>query len=104
MVEFEKRVLLLGCGAVGQCTLPLLFRQIKVPCANVTVMDFEDKSLATREWTERGVTFVQNRVTPENLGALLAGIWVKATCSSIWPGTSTAANSCSGATTMACST
>ena len=71
MVEFDKHVLMLGYGAVGQCTLPLLFKLIGIPPANVTVMDFEDKAEAAREWTERGVTFVRNRVTPDNLGALL---------------------------------
>jgi len=71
MVEFDKKVLLLGCGAVGQCALPLLFKHIRVAPGNVTVMDFEDKTAILREWTGQGVTFVQNRVTPENLAALL---------------------------------
>jgi homospermidine synthase len=71
MAEFEKRVLMLGCGAVGQCALPLLLKHIRVAPGNVTVMDFEDKREATREWTAQGVHFVQDRVTRENLGALL---------------------------------
>jgi homospermidine synthase len=71
MIDFDKKVLLLGCGAVGQCALPLLFRHIRVAPAKVTVMDFEDRSRATKEWTAKGVTFVQDRVTPENLGSLL---------------------------------
>ena len=71
MAEFEKRILMLGCGAVGQCTLPLVLKHLRVAPGNVTVMDFEDKRLATQAWTEQGVTFVQDRVTPENLGTLL---------------------------------
>ena len=71
MIEFHNRVLMLGFGAVGQCALPLLFRQIGVAPGQVTVLDFEDKGARNREWLERGVTFVRNRVTRENLGALL---------------------------------
>ena len=43
MAEFEKRILLLGCGAVGQCALPLLLKHIRVAPGKVTVLDFEDK-------------------------------------------------------------
>ena len=71
MAEFEKRVLLLGCGAVGQCALPLLLKHLQVAPGRVTVMDFEDRRGAIREYLERGVTFTQERITPENLGALL---------------------------------
>jgi homospermidine synthase len=71
MTGFEKRVLLLGCGAVGQCALPLLLKHLQVQPGNVTVMDFEDRTAAIQEWTAQGVTFVRDRVTRENLGSLL---------------------------------
>jgi len=72
MAEFEKRVLLLGCVAVGQCALPLLLKHLQVVPAQVTVMDFEDRRRAIQEWTAQGVVFVQDRITRENLGSLLA--------------------------------
>jgi homospermidine synthase len=34
-------------------------------------MDFEDRSAALRPWTEQGATFVRERITPENMGAVL---------------------------------
>ena len=71
MAQFEKRVLLLGCGAVGQCALPLLLKHLQVAPGRVTVMDFEDRAEVVRPYTAQGVTFVQDRITPENLGALL---------------------------------
>jgi homospermidine synthase len=71
MAGFEKRILMLGCGAVGQCALPLLLKHLRVSPAQVTVMDFEDRRAAIQEYTAQGVTFVQDRVTPENLGSLL---------------------------------
>jgi len=71
MADSGMRVLLLGCGAVGQCALPLLLKELKIAPRNLTVMDLEDKRGQIREWTGQGVTFVQDRITPENLGTLL---------------------------------
>ena len=42
-IEFGKRVLFVGYGSVGQCTLPILLKHVKVPCKSITVMDFEDR-------------------------------------------------------------
>jgi homospermidine synthase len=71
MLEFNGRVLFVGYGAVAQCALPILFKHLKLPMKNVTVMDFEDRGPALRQWTARGVKFVRKRVTRENMGALL---------------------------------
>lgn len=71
MVEFKNKILFIGFGAVAECTLPILFKHIKVPARNVTVMDFEDREAKLRKWTAKGVTFVRDRVTRENLGRIL---------------------------------
>ena len=55
MVQFEKRVLFMGYGAVAQCALPILLKLVDVSPRNVTVMDFEDRSDTIREWTAQGV-------------------------------------------------
>ena len=39
---FNGRILMLGCGSVGRCTLPLILRHIDMPANRITVMDFED--------------------------------------------------------------
>lgn len=72
MIQFTNKVLFVGYGAVAECTLPILFKHIKVPAKNVTVMDFVDRSEKLRKWTSKGVRFVRDRVTEENMGALLA--------------------------------
>ncbi len=72
MIEFNKRILFVGYGAVAECTLPILFKHIKVPAKNVTVMDFENRAAKLKAWTAKGVRFVRDRVTEENMGALLA--------------------------------
>ncbi len=71
MLVFNKKILFVGYGAVAQCALPILFKHIKVPARDVTVMDFEDRRAALAPWIKRGVNFVRKRVTRENMGALL---------------------------------
>ena len=71
MIEFNKRILFVGYGAVAQCALPILAKHLKVPMKNITVMDFENRKEILRPWTARGVKFVQKRVTRDNMGALL---------------------------------
>ena len=71
MTEFAKKILFVGYGAVAECTLPIVFELVKVPPGNITVMDFEDRSAKLKPWTARGVRFVRDRVTPDNLGRLL---------------------------------
>ena len=39
---FDGRILMLGCGSVGRCTLPLVLRHVDMPADRITVMDFED--------------------------------------------------------------
>jgi homospermidine synthase len=72
MIEFQNKVLFVGYGAVAECTLPILFKHIRVPARNVTVMDFENRSEKLRKWTTKGVRFVRNRITEENMGSVLA--------------------------------
>jgi homospermidine synthase len=71
MIPFNKKILFVGYGAVAECTLPILFKHIKVPARNVTVMDFEDKRAKLSQWTSKGVRFVRDRVTEANMGRLL---------------------------------
>jgi len=72
MIEFKNKVLFVGYGAVAECTLPILFKHLKVPAKNVTVMDFENRAAKLKPWTSKGVRFVRDRVTEENMGRLLA--------------------------------
>jgi homospermidine synthase len=71
MVDFKKRVLMIGFGSVAQCTLPILVKHLRVPLENITVLDFEDRAAILEQWTSQGVRFVRQRLTPDNLGAVL---------------------------------
>jgi homospermidine synthase len=71
MIDFPKRILFVGYGAVGHCTLPILLKHLRAPCRNITVMDFEDRREVLQPYLEQGLRFVRQRVTPENLASLL---------------------------------
>ena len=71
MIEFSKKIVFVGYGAVAQCTLPILFKHLRVPMKNVTVIDFENRAANLAEWTAKGVTFVRDRVQKDNMGTLL---------------------------------
>ena len=72
MIEFSRKILFVGYGAVAECTLPILFKHIKVNPKNVTVIDFESKEEKLRQWTSLGVRYIRDRVTEENMATLLA--------------------------------
>lgn len=72
MIDFNKRVLFVGFGAVAQCALPILVKHFRVPLKNITVVDFADRTKAMKPWIAQGVRFVRQRITAENLGSELA--------------------------------
>jgi homospermidine synthase len=71
MKSLPNRVLFVGFGAVAQCALPLFVKHFKVPFDRITVMDFEDRSREMKEWTDKGIKFLQERVTRQNMTELL---------------------------------
>ena len=72
MLQFNKRVLFVGFGAVARCTLPILLKHVRIPASNITIMDFERNGAALEPWLGEGVKFVQDKVTPDNLDRLLS--------------------------------
>ena len=72
MPEHNRKVLMVGYGAVAQCTLPLLIKEAKIPGKHITVMDFEDRRDQLKPWMAQGVRFVQQRIERDNLGLLLS--------------------------------
>jgi homospermidine synthase len=70
-ISFNGRILMLGCGSVGQCTLPLVRRHVDMPADRITVMDFEDVRPKIHEALQSGVRFKQARLTQDNYAAVL---------------------------------
>src|SRR6266851_2426944 len=68
---FAGRILMLGCGSVGQCTLPLVRRHVDMPSDRITVMDFADVRPRIEDSLEAGVVFKQARLTQDNYQSML---------------------------------
>jgi homospermidine synthase len=66
------RVLVLGCGSVAQCTIPLLVRDLRIPPASITIVDFADNRARVADQLALGVSYEIDRVTPENYDAFLS--------------------------------
>ena len=62
---------MLGCGSVGQCTLPLVRRHIDMPADRITVLDFENVRPKIEDSLRAGVVFRQARLTKDNYTTLL---------------------------------
>lgn len=73
MVDFSGRLLILGCGGVAQCALPLILKLINIKASNVTVMDFVDQRAKIKGPLEKGVRFTQQKITQENYAKVLEG-------------------------------
>jgi homospermidine synthase len=71
MPTFSQRIVFVGFGAVARCTLPILLQHLDVAPSRITIIEFDPNEEALKPWIERGVAVVRDRVTPENLGALL---------------------------------
>lgn len=67
--RFSKRILLVGCGSVGQGLLPLLFKAFSIEPAQVLILTADEKG---RDVAARyGVSFIVEALTPANYSALL---------------------------------
>jgi homospermidine synthase len=71
-MKFNGRILIIGYGAVSRCTLPLLFKQVQVDPAKVTVMDFADVGPGVSTVRGFGANFVCDRINREQMGTQLA--------------------------------
>jgi homospermidine synthase len=67
-----QRVLVLGCGSVAQCTVPLLIRDLAIDPQRITIVDMLDNRARVADSIAAGVTYQQDQVTPDNIDAFLA--------------------------------
>ncbi len=71
-MAFKGKLLIIGCGAVSQCAVPLVLKLIDMPAKNITIMDFVDNRSRVKDALDRGVTYVFDRVLENNYRQLLA--------------------------------
>lgn len=71
-VLFPGRILVLGCGGVSRCTLPLLLEHLDMPFDRMTVMDMMDLRSQIPDVLKAGVNYVQEKIVQETMGIQLA--------------------------------
>jgi homospermidine synthase len=71
-MKFEGKILVIGCGSVSQCAVPLILKLIEVPAQNVTIMDYVDNKARVKDAIAQGVTYSIDKITRENYASTLA--------------------------------
>ncbi len=66
-----ERVLVLGCGSVAQCTVPLLLRDLAIDPRRITIVDVLDNRARVADSIAKGATYQQDQVTPDNIDEFL---------------------------------
>ncbi|MEI7548164.1 MAG: saccharopine dehydrogenase NADP-binding domain-containing protein, partial [Actinomycetota bacterium] len=74
MTRAPQRVLVLGCGSVAQTVVPLLLRDLRIEGSRITIVDFVDNRARVAQCLAQGVTYLHDRVTPDNLDAFLSAL------------------------------
>ena len=69
-VPFAGKIVILGCGSVAQCSLPLLLRHVARP-DQIVVMDFVDNRHRIADALAAGVRYVTDRVGRTTLDEVL---------------------------------
>ena len=71
-MKFNGNILVIGCGFVSRCALPLLLKHINMPANKITVIDFADNSSYIEECIKQGVKFKKDRITERNMASKLS--------------------------------
>jgi homospermidine synthase len=71
-MELPGRILVIGCGSVSQCTLPVLVKEIEIAPSSITVLDMVDNRARIADALAAGVRYELGQITPENLDAELS--------------------------------
>lgn len=68
---FKNKILIIGCGSVARCTLPILIKKLGLKCSQITMIDFLDNRKYVEKFINDGLTFIQVKITPENYRCIL---------------------------------
>ncbi len=71
-MKFNGRLLVIGCGSVAQCAIPMLLKHLEMPASKITILDFVDNRKRVQDAIRKGVHYVRDRITPENYKQLLS--------------------------------
>lgn len=71
-MKFNGKILIIGCGSVSQCAIPLILKHFEMPASDITIMDFVDNRHRIREALDKGVHYVSDQIKKDNYKSLLA--------------------------------
>lgn len=71
MTTFDGKILIIGCGSVSQCAIPLVLKLIDTLPGHITVMDYVDNRHRIKDAIEKGVNYTMDKVTADNYSTLL---------------------------------
>jgi len=70
-MKFNGKLLVIGCGSVSQCAIPLILKLIEMPAQNITIMDFVDNRSRVKGALDKGVKYTMEKITQDNYAQLL---------------------------------
>jgi homospermidine synthase len=70
-MKFDGRILVLGCGYVARCTIPLMLKHLDMPAEKINVLDMLDNRKYIKAALDKGVKYTVTTVTKENLDQVL---------------------------------
>lgn len=71
-VKFNGKILVIGCGYVSRCTIPLLLKHLDMDFSKITIIDFVDNRDAVKDALNQGVKYEICKITQENMASMLA--------------------------------
>src|SRR3989338_9283192 len=70
-MNFQGKILVIGCGSVSQCALPLILKLTGVSPKKVTIMDPVDNRARAKDVLAQGVSYVFERIVKDNYQTVL---------------------------------
>ena len=69
--NFNGRIIMIGYGSVGRCTLAMIAENFDMPLSNIIIIDGQDQSHIIAPYVQRGVQYLVNPLYRENLDQVL---------------------------------
>ena len=70
-IVYNNNILIIGCGAIAQCVLPILVKELKINPNQITILDFVDNKFKITDLIEQGLSYKQIKITQENYQNIL---------------------------------
>nr|WP_300094309.1 saccharopine dehydrogenase C-terminal domain-containing protein [Sedimentibacter sp.] len=71
-MKFNGKILIIGCGVVARCTIPLILKHIETNPVNITIIDMNDYKDHVKDVLEKGVNYEVRTITRDNFNNTLS--------------------------------